>query len=98
MTEATRVRLTNRERILEASLALFNERGVPSVSTKTIAAHLGISAGNLYYHFANKEEIVRELWNEALASIAPWIAAPEDGSLLAPEEFANMLVLILRNM
>ncbi len=51
-----------RERILETARALFNERGYTSTSTNHIAAELGISPGNLYYHFPNKQAIARELW------------------------------------
>ena len=49
-------------RIIDASLALFNEEGERNISTNHIAAHLGISPGNLYYHFRNKDEIIVQLF------------------------------------
>lgn len=49
-----------KERIVDAAIELFNASAVGAVTTNHIAAHLGISPGNLYYHFSNKEEIVRE--------------------------------------
>ena len=51
-----------RDRILEASLALFNEDGLAAVSTHRIAAELGISPGNLHYHFKAKQLIVAGLF------------------------------------
>jgi AcrR family transcriptional regulator len=53
----------NRERIVLESFRLFNEDGFDSVSTNQISRELGISPGNLYYHFRNKEEIASELYS-----------------------------------
>lgn len=49
---------TTKEKILETSIKLFNEKGCINTSTRHISDKLGISVGNLYYHFKNKEEIL----------------------------------------
>jgi len=62
------------ERILDGSLELFNRFGEPHVSTAAIAAPLGISSGNLYYHFRAKDDIVNALfvqYEQALAELLP---------------------------
>ncbi len=53
-----------RERILESCRALFNERGPAEVTTAEIAQAVGISEGNLHYHFRRKPQIVLALFAE----------------------------------
>ena len=60
--------MTTREKILDTALTLFNNEGTAAVSTNHIAEAAGISPGNLYYHFKNKEEIIRELFERLFAA------------------------------
>ncbi|CAN5747605.1 TetR/AcrR family transcriptional regulator [soil metagenome] len=55
-------RRDTRERVVEAAIRLFNERGTAAVSTNHVAEGAGISPGNLYYHFRNKEAIIRAIF------------------------------------
>jgi AcrR family transcriptional regulator len=48
---------TTRNRILDAALSLFNDEGIAKITINRIAAELGMSSGNLYYHFKTKEQI-----------------------------------------
>ena len=70
-------RLKTRERIVQNSLELFNQQGERSVSTNHIAAHMEISPGNLYYHFANKQEIIAVLFSEYESLVDSFLRPPQ---------------------
>ncbi|EDP58257.1 TetR/AcrR family transcriptional regulator [Vibrio sp. AND4] len=54
--------MKTRDKIVYAALELFNQHGERNITTNHIADHIEISPGNLYYHFRNKQEIVREIF------------------------------------
>ncbi|WP_119395447.1 TetR/AcrR family transcriptional regulator [Salinibius halmophilus] len=64
-------------RIITSALALFNEQGDRDVTTNHIAKSLGISTGVLYYHFRNKEEIIRAIFQRYIDHIESTIRQPD---------------------
>lgn len=48
-------------KVLKASLSLFSRQGYRATSMRQIASRSGLSVGNLYHHFGNKEAIFQRL-------------------------------------
>lgn len=70
--------MKTKEKILQTSIELFNKSGVVAVTTNHIAKELKISPGNLYFHFKNKEEIIRQLFTNMAKEInAIWKPHPK---------------------
>ncbi|WP_343627368.1 TetR/AcrR family transcriptional regulator [Roseateles sp.] len=66
------------ERILEVTLDLFNRFGEPNVSTTLISAELGISPGNLYYHYPAKDELINALFNRYEKALSELLGAVDN--------------------
>ncbi len=66
------------ERIASVTLDLFNRYGEPHVSTTLISSELGISPGNLYYHFPSKDQLVNHLYDQYEASMLALLDAGGD--------------------
>lgn len=67
--------MTTKETILRTARRLYNARGTDAVTVRHIAASMGISHGNLCYHFPNTESIVRQLYLEIVARLDSMVAS-----------------------
>jgi AcrR family transcriptional regulator len=54
----------SRSQIMEAALKLFSHRGYGATSVRDIAESAGVSKGNVYHHFPDKETIFRALLDQ----------------------------------
>ena len=70
---------SRREDILAAASALFSQHGVHGVTTRQIAAKVGISQPSLYAHFASVQDIQAEVSIRAFALLEK-LSAPQPGA------------------
>ncbi|MGA7826020.1 MAG: TetR/AcrR family transcriptional regulator [Geobacteraceae bacterium] len=56
--ETTEIR---QQQITDAALRIIGDKGIHGATIAEIAAEVGISEGNIYRHFKNKEEIVKSV-------------------------------------
>jgi len=73
--------MKTRDKIIHTALELFNECGERNVTTNHIAAHLGISPGNLYYHFRNKEDIIDSIFDQYVNYLAEHFQPHSEGQV-----------------
>lgn len=85
--------IKTKDRILQVSLQLFNERGERSVTTNHIAAELEISPGNLYYHFRNKQDIIQELAEQYQNETLSMLALPKERAVNTNDKIHYFQVL-----
>ena len=87
------MKVKTRDRILDASLSLFNGIGEPNVTTLLISDEIDISPGNLYYHFKSKGDIVSELFDRYEAELLDLVSVPEDADISLDQQgfFLHML-------
>jgi len=53
--------MDTKDKIIATAIDLFNIHGTKAISTNHIAKEMGISPGNLYYHFRSKNDIIRSI-------------------------------------
>ena len=86
-------KVKTRDRILQTALTLFNQEGEPQVSTVDIASVMGISPGNLYYHFKGKEAIINALFDDFEDEMHQVLAAPIKRPLAIEDNWIFIYIL-----
>jgi AcrR family transcriptional regulator len=86
--------MNTKERIIETTIGLFNEQGTGVVSTNHIAQALSMSPGNLYYHFRNKEEIIRAILERMIARWEVLYMLPTE----RPPQLADVQQIVTKNL
>lgn len=85
-----------RDTILETARSLFNAQGYGHVTLRGVAGALGISVGNLTYHFPKKEDLLRALMEQNMQETVPGRQAESLADLEAT--FHRMLASLSRNV
>lgn len=85
-----------KEIILQSALKMFNGNGFSAVTMRQIAESVGMSAGNLNYHFQKKEEIVIALYDVFKTEINQIISTEMMDQHLSFEKVESLLLKLFK--
>lgn len=77
MEEESGKPLTTKDRILDASIELFSNKGFHGVSIREIARAVGIKESSIYNHFSSKENILDTIFDQFQAAMEETIPSKE---------------------
>jgi AcrR family transcriptional regulator len=89
--EGGRPKVNTRQRILDASQALFNNKGPDRLTTAEIARSVGINEGNLYYHFKTKEVLLQSLFKRLEADATAFMIEAGSNTATDAGVFSNFM-------
>ncbi|MFC1929520.1 TetR/AcrR family transcriptional regulator [Chloroflexota bacterium] len=81
----------NKERILQATLELFQVHGIKKTTTNDVARKAGLSQATIYNHFSSKEDLVRATVKYFLTSTAADFSKIFQGDLSFLEKMEQIL-------
>ncbi|WP_426128851.1 TetR/AcrR family transcriptional regulator [Pararhizobium sp. PWRC1-1] len=84
-------RVSTRDRVLQATLALFNDRGPDRVTTAEIARTVGINEGNLYYYFKTKEALLEALFRKLEGDASAFMMHASSNSATEPGIYSKFM-------
>ncbi|SIO01002.1 TetR/AcrR family transcriptional regulator [Chitinophaga niabensis] len=70
--------MSTKDKILDTALELFNTQGIEAVTVRHVAQAMGISHGNLQYHYANTDLIIQALYDRLASRFDAMLVTPPD--------------------
>ena len=62
--------MKTKQKIINQAITAYNAFGLTNVTSRDLAKDLGISHGNLQYHFKNKETLLLAIYNQMKTEIS----------------------------
>ena len=87
--------MKTRDRILSAARRMFNALGYGNVTTAALAAEIGISEGNLWYHFRTKRDLLEAISEDYLAVIEARLSLHPSAGEDVISGYARLLAALL---
>jgi TetR/AcrR family transcriptional regulator, fatty acid metabolism regulator protein len=96
LTDRSIVQEDRRQRILDAAVRVFAERGYHGSRVGDIAAEAGVAHGLLYHYFSSKDEVLATVFSENFGELLERFRAVEAADEPAPQKLEGIAKILLR--
>jgi AcrR family transcriptional regulator len=79
------------ERACREGARLFAEKGYSKTTTRELAAAMDVTNGTFYYYFPGKEDLLRQICEDALAEIMSAVTKAVDGASCGTDAVTKMI-------
>jgi AcrR family transcriptional regulator len=73
-------KIKTKDKILFEAIKLYNEQGIQNVTSRHIASKMGISHGNLDYHYNTKEDIILAIYDKMRSEMTESYGSRKEGA------------------
>ena len=87
--------MKTKQKIINQAIESFNAFGIKNITSRDLAKSLGISSGNLDYHYKNKEVLLKAIYKQMREEIS---GVYEEEKSQDPFLHFNKLLLALENL
>ncbi|WP_425637842.1 TetR/AcrR family transcriptional regulator [Algoriphagus yeomjeoni] len=86
-------KIKTKDKILLSAIEKYNEVGVQSITSRHIANEIGISHGNLDYHYKTKEDIILAIYDKMRSEMSDYFISRKENS--SSVEHVHLLLIQL---